>query len=74
MTVEHQVAIIYCGVNNLLKDIPVDSVIDFEAEYLHYLDAQHAEELKAIKEGKLTDEVIGVLKKAATDIAHKYKA
>ena len=36
MTVEHQVAIIYCGVNNLLKAVPVNSIIDFETEYLHY--------------------------------------
>jgi len=74
MTVEHQVAIIYCGVNNLLKEVPVNSVIDFESEYLHHLDTHHADTLKTIKEGKLTDEVIEVLKKAAADIAHKYKA
>jgi len=74
MTVEHQVAIIYCGVNNLLKEVPVNSVIDFETEYLHHLDTHHADTLKTIKDGKLTDEVIEVLKKAAADVAHKYKA
>jgi F-type H+-transporting ATPase subunit alpha len=74
MTVEHQVAIIYCGVNNLLKTVPVNSIIDFETEYLHFLDMHHQDALATIREGKLTDEVIEVLKKAAADIAHKYKA
>lgn len=74
MTVEHQVAIIYCGVNNLMKEVPVNSIIDFESEYLHHLDTHHMDALNTIKEGKLTDEVIEVLKKTAADIAHKYKA
>ena len=73
MTVEHQIAIIYCGTNNLLRDVPVKSIIDFETEYLHFLDTHHKDVLNTLKEGKLTDEVIEVLKKAAADIAHKYK-
>ncbi|RLD34541.1 MAG: F0F1 ATP synthase subunit alpha [Bacteroidetes bacterium] len=73
MTVEHQIAIIFCGTQNLLKDVPVRSISDFEIEYLHYLDMHHAEALKTLKEGKLTDEVIEIMTKAAKDIAHKYK-
>jgi F-type H+-transporting ATPase subunit alpha len=73
MTVEHQIAIIFCGTQNLLKDIPVKSVSDFEIEYLHFLDEHHADTLKTLKEGKLTDEVVEVLTKAAKDIANKYK-
>ena len=73
MTVEHQIAIIFCGTNNLLRSVPVKSIIDFETEYLHYLDTHHKDALNTLKEGKLTDEVIEVLKKAAADIAHKYK-
>ena len=73
MTVEHQIAIIFCGTNNLLRDVPVKSIIDFETEYLHFLDTHHKDALNTLKEGKLTDEVIEVLKKAAADIAHKYK-
>ena len=32
--VEEQVAIIYCGTNALLKDIPVLKVRDFEKDYI----------------------------------------
>jgi F-type H+-transporting ATPase subunit alpha len=73
MTVEHQIAIIFCGTNNLLRDVPVKSIINFETEYLHFLDTHHKDVLNTLREGKLTDEVIEVLKKAAADIAHKYK-
>ncbi len=58
---------------NLLKEVPVKSVIDFETEFLHHLDTHHADTLKDLGAGKLTDEGIEVLKKAAADVAHKYK-
>ena len=41
MTVEKQVAIIYCGTKGLLRDVPLDKVKEFEAEYLGILEAQH---------------------------------
>ena len=73
MAVGHQVAIIYCGTNNLVKDVPVESVIDFETEFLHHLDENHADMLKELAAGKLPDSAIDILKKAAADVAHKYK-
>ena len=73
MSVAHQVAIIFCGSQNLLKDIPVKSVIDFEVEYLALLDTQHPDTLKELGEGKYTDAAIEVMKKAAADVANKYK-
>jgi len=73
MSVAHQVAIIYCGTFNLLSEVPVNSIIDFEIEYLHFLDEHHAGILKDLGAGKLTDDAIEVLKKAAADVGHKYK-
>jgi len=73
MTVEHQVAILFCGTQNLMKNVPVRSIIDFEAEFLHQMDDHHKDTLKELAQGKLTDEAIAVLRKVATDVAHKYK-
>ncbi|HEY9113479.1 MAG TPA: F0F1 ATP synthase subunit alpha [Bacteroidales bacterium] len=73
MRVEHQVAILYCGTQNLMKNVPVRSIIDFEAEFLHQLDDHHKGMLKELAAGKLTDEAIAVLKKVAEEVAHKYK-
>jgi len=72
MTVEKQIAIIYCGTKGLLKNVPIKSVVDFEDEFIHFLDSHHKDVLNTLKEGKLTDEVISVLEKTAKDISHKY--
>jgi F-type H+/Na+-transporting ATPase subunit alpha len=71
--VAEQVAIIYCGTNNLLKNVPVESVVDFETEFLHFLNQKHKDLLDELAEGKLTDEATKTLTKVAEDIAHKYK-
>ena len=73
MRVEHQVAILYCGTQNLVKDVPVRSIINFEAEFLHQMDDHHKETLKELAQGKLTDEATAVLRKLALDVAKKYK-
>jgi F-type H+-transporting ATPase subunit alpha len=71
-TVEDQTAIIYAGSNDLLRNVPVDMVKEFEKDYLHYLNAKHRDVLDALKAGKLTDEVTETLKKAAAEISVKY--
>ncbi len=70
--VEDQVAIIYAGSKNLLRNVPVDKVKEFETDYLEYLNAKHKDTLKTLKAGKLTDEVIDVLTSVAKDLAAKY--
>ena len=74
MSVEKQVAIIFCGTKGLLKDVPVKDVKKFETEYLDLLDAQHRPLLDELRAGKLTDEITGTLEKVCLDLASKYKA
>jgi F-type H+-transporting ATPase subunit alpha len=62
-TVEDQVAIIYAGSKNLLRDVPVEKVKEFERDYIEYLNAKHRDTLDTLKAGKLTDEVIDTLTK-----------
>ncbi len=73
LSVEKQVAIIYCGTKGLLKNVPVKSIIDFETEYLHFLETKHQDLLSNLKEGKLLDEDIKTLEKVAADISRKYE-
>ncbi len=70
--VENQVAIVYAGSKNLLKNVPVDKVKEFERDYLEFLDTTHRDTLDALKGGKLTDEVVEVLQNAAKEISAKY--
>lgn len=36
MPVEKQIAILYCGINGLLRNVPLDKVEDFEAAFSQY--------------------------------------
>ncbi len=67
--VEEQVAVIYCGVNGLLGNVPVEKVAEFEKSFLQMLRAQAPEVLKEIAAGKLTDDITSKLTEVATSVA-----
>ncbi|TDP59994.1 F0F1 ATP synthase subunit alpha [Flavobacterium dankookense] len=71
-TVEDQVAIIYAGSKNLLRNVPVNKVKEFERDYIDYLNNKHRDTLNALKAGKLDDNITDVLEKAAKEIGAKY--
>ena len=71
-TVEDQVAIIFAGSKNLLRNVPVNKVKEFERKYIDFLNAKHKKTMETIKSGKLTDDVIGVLTKAADELSSTY--
>jgi len=73
-TVEEQVAIIYAGSKNLLRDVPVEKIKEFEKNFLEIMKAKHKKTLETLKAGKLTDEVIDVLNSVAKDLSADYKA
>ena len=73
-TVEDQVAIIYAGSKNLLKDVPVTGVKAFEKDYIETLRMSHQEILSSLKAGKLTDEAITVLTEVAAEVTKRHQA
>jgi len=73
MTVEKQIAIIYCGTQGLLSDIPVEKVKEFEAEFLDYMELKQKDALAALAQGKLSDEITGIIVDAAKEIIEKFK-
>ena len=72
-TVENQVAIIFAGSKNLLRNVPVNQVKAFESDYLEVLNAQHRDVLDVLKSGKLTDEAIETLTKVAAEVSAKFE-
>ncbi|MBO4966116.1 MAG: F0F1 ATP synthase subunit alpha [Muribaculaceae bacterium] len=73
--VENEIAIIYCGVNGLLENVPLEKVAEFEELFIQVLKSKYQKEvLDVLKEGKLTPEVQDLLKQTAQEIAGKYKA
>ena len=73
-TIEDQIAIIYAGSKNLLRDVPVEKVKEFERDYLEFLHAKHKDVLDSLKAGKLTDEVTDILTTVCKDMVKKYKS
>ena len=72
MTVEKQVAIIYCGTKGLLSRIPVEKIREFQDDYLNSLEMNHNDTLTAIRNGKIDDAVTTVLESVAKDISARY--
>jgi F-type H+-transporting ATPase subunit alpha len=71
-TVEDQVAIIYAGSKNLLRDVPVEKIKEFERDYIEFLNAKHRGILDTLKSGKLTDEVTDTLTSVCKELSSKY--
>ena len=72
LPVESQVAMIYAGTENLLRNVPIRKVKEFQVEYVDFLKNKHPEVMAALKAGKIDDQLTGVLKQVATDLASKY--
>jgi len=73
-TVEDQVAIIYAGSKNLLREVPVTAVKAFEKDYIETLRMSHQEVLSSLKAGKLTDKAIAVLTEVAAEVTKRHQA
>ncbi|WP_413669802.1 F0F1 ATP synthase subunit alpha [Mucilaginibacter sp. Mucisp86] len=72
VTVEKQVAIIYLGTKNLMRNVPVNKVREFETEFTDQLEARHPEVLAALKAGKFDDQLTGVLETVAKELSARY--
>ena len=72
LPVEAQVAMIYSGTENLLRNVPIRKVKEYQIEYKDFLRNKHPEVMAALKAGKRDDQLTGVLKQVATDLAAKY--
>ena len=74
LSVEDQIAIIYCGTKGLLKSVPVDKVKSFEELFLTEMKGNHSDVMQTLAAGKLTDEVTATLEKVAEEVASQFKA
>ncbi|WP_312322549.1 F0F1 ATP synthase subunit alpha [Soonwooa sp.] len=72
LPVENQIAMIYAGTENLLKNLPINKVKEFIVEYIDFLKNKHPEVMSALKAGKIDNDITGVLKQVATDLSAKY--
>ena len=71
--VEKQVAIIYCGTQGLLRDVPVNKIKSFERDFIEFLELKHRDVLDSLRDGILNNDITAVLEKVASEIVMKYK-
>lgn len=72
LPVDSQVAMIYAGTENLMRNVPIRKVKEFQKEYIEFLRSKHPETMAALKAGKIDNDITAVLKQAANDLASKY--
>ena len=69
MPVGEQVAVLYCGTNALMRDIPVARVREFQELFLDRLRAAHKDDVIApLAAGKMTDEIDEIIRTEAAAI------
>ena len=73
LSVEKQIAIIFCGTRGLLVNVPVRRVREFEEEFLDLLELKHKDLLEELRKGVLKDKEEKVLEKVAREIASRYE-
>src|SRR5574344_1550892 len=65
MSVEEQIAILYCGTHGLLRDVPMEKVADFEKSYLQSMKLNHKDVMEQLKKGVISDDIMKVMDETA---------
>lgn len=74
MPVGEQIAILYCGVNGLMSQVPVEKVRQCQDAFLETMRSVHADVIATLASGKLTDDAESTIRKVIADTAAQYKA
>ena len=73
VTVEKQVAIIFCGTQNLLREVPLNKIKAFEEALFIEMEQRYPQILAGLKKGKLTNEAKAAIKEAAAGLIPQFK-
>ena len=68
--VGEQIAILYCGINNLLHDVPLDRIKEFENLFLQQMRSRYKESvIDVLSAGVINDEITAIIENCAREIA-----
>ena len=73
MPVGEQIAILYCGVNGLMKDVPVDEIRNCQDLFIETMRNNHSDVLASLTSGDLTDTATNTIKEVMLGITEQYK-
>ena len=74
MPVGEQIAILYCGVHGLMRQVPIDKVRQCQDQFLDKLRSSAPEVIETLGSGKIDDETTAKIEAVMADIAGTYKA
>ena len=74
MPVGEQVAILYCGVHGLMREVPIDKVRECQTQFLDKLRSSAPEVIETLAAGKIDDATTQKIEALMADIAGTYKA
>ena len=75
MPVGEQIAILYCGMHGLLRDVPLERVVEFQEQFLQLLRLDHQTDvIDVLASGVINEEVAQLIETQAHDLSQTYKA
>ena len=74
MPVGEQIAILYCGVHGLMREVPIDKVRECQNQFLDKLCSSAPEVIETLGAGKIDDATTQKIEAVMADIAGTYKA
>ena len=73
MPVGEQIAILYCGVHGLMREVPIVKVRECQNQFLDKLRSANPEVIETLASGKIDDETTAKIEAVMADIAGTYK-
>ena len=74
MPVGEQIAVLYCGINNLLQDVALERVKEFENLFLEQMRSRYRESvLDVLSSGTINDDVAKIIENCASEIVATLK-
>jgi F-type H+-transporting ATPase subunit alpha len=74
MPVGEQIAILYCGVHGLMRDVPLNKVRECQDQFLDKLRSSAPEVIDTLASGNINDETTGKIEAIMADISGTYKS
>ena len=75
MPVGEQIAVLYCGVHSLMRDIAIEQVPDFQERFLEALRSKHqADVMDVLASGIINEQVTALIEQVAKETALSFKS
>ncbi len=72
MTVDKQIAILYCGTKGMLRELPIAKIRQFETDFLNHLESTRPKILEELKKGTWNEKLETNLGEAAIEVADRF--